>query len=60
MATIDSISAAKARLEELKGVVEDQRAKKDEYAAIISQQSGGNSIFLKIDRLFIYFLGNSG
>ncbi|KAL3512785.1 hypothetical protein ACH5RR_025502 [Cinchona calisaya] len=39
MAMMDSISAAKARLEELKGVVEDQRARKDEYAAIISRQS---------------------
>lgn len=45
MATMDSISAAKARLEELKGIVEDQRARKDEYAAIVSQQSDGNSFY---------------
>ena len=43
MATMDSISATKARLEELKGIVEDQRARKDEYAAIISRQTDGNS-----------------
>lgn len=39
MATMDSLSATKARVDELKGVVEDQRARKEEYAAIISQQS---------------------
>ncbi|KAL2492582.1 Kinetochore-Ndc80 complex [Abeliophyllum distichum] len=35
----DSISDTKARIEELKEIVENQRAKKDEYADIISQQS---------------------
>ncbi|KAF8399744.1 hypothetical protein HHK36_015615 [Tetracentron sinense] len=39
MATIDSISATKARVEELKRRVQDQRDRKDEYATIISQQS---------------------
>ncbi|PHT88039.1 hypothetical protein T459_10145 [Capsicum annuum] len=39
IAVADSISATKDRVEELRGVVENQRAKKDEYAAIISQQT---------------------
>lgn len=39
MAMRDSISETKARIEELKAIVENQRAKKDEYADIISQQS---------------------
>ncbi|GFP90743.1 kinetochore protein spc25 [Phtheirospermum japonicum] len=38
MAMMESISATKARVEELNGLVEDQRERKDEYAAIISQQ----------------------
>lgn len=38
IALIDSIAARKARVEELKRKVQDQRAKRDEYAAIISQQ----------------------
>lgn len=39
MATMDSISATKTRLEELKDIVEDQRARKDEYAAIVARQT---------------------
>ncbi|XP_022851124.1 kinetochore protein spc25 [Olea europaea var. sylvestris] len=39
MAMRDSISDTKARIEELKEIVENQRAKKDEYANIISKQS---------------------
>ncbi|XP_022738294.1 probable kinetochore protein SPC25 isoform X2 [Durio zibethinus] len=39
MATRDSISAIKARVEELKRTVQVQRARRDEYGAIISQQS---------------------
>ncbi|EOY20873.1 Kinetochore protein spc25, putative [Theobroma cacao] len=39
MATRDSISALKARIEELKRTIQVQRAGRDEYAAIISQQS---------------------
>ncbi|KAK4394789.1 hypothetical protein Sango_1633200 [Sesamum angolense] len=39
MAIEESISVMKARVEELKGIVEDQRGRKNEYAAIISQQS---------------------
>lgn len=39
MATRDSISVTKGRLEELKRNVEAQRARRDEYSAIISQQS---------------------
>ncbi|KAH7550498.1 hypothetical protein JRO89_XS13G0203600 [Xanthoceras sorbifolium] len=39
MATRDSIAAKKARVEELKRSVEIQRARRDEYSAIISRQS---------------------
>nr|GMD36304.1 kinetochore protein SPC25 homolog [Ipomoea batatas] len=39
IAITDSLSVTKARIEELKGVVEDHRARRDEYAAIISEQS---------------------
>ncbi|KAA8540789.1 hypothetical protein F0562_024292 [Nyssa sinensis] len=39
MAAVDSLSTTKAKIEELKRIVEDQRARKDEYAAVISQQS---------------------
>lgn len=42
MATRDSISVTKARLEELKRNVEAQRARRDDYSAIISQQSLGD------------------
>ncbi|KAL3642330.1 hypothetical protein CASFOL_013145 [Castilleja foliolosa] len=38
MAMMESISSMKARVEELKGIVGDQRERKDEYAAIIFQQ----------------------
>ncbi|KAK1359684.1 Kinetochore protein SPC25 [Heracleum sosnowskyi] len=39
MAVMDSIAATKARVDKLKRVVEEQKARKDEYAEIISQQS---------------------
>ncbi|XP_058194126.1 kinetochore protein SPC25 homolog isoform X2 [Rhododendron vialii] len=39
MTTMDSLSATRARIEELKRIVKDQKARKNEYAAIISQQS---------------------
>ncbi|XP_051123401.1 kinetochore protein SPC25 homolog [Andrographis paniculata] len=39
MEMMDSISAAKARAEQLKRIVEDQRQRKDEYSAALSQQS---------------------
>ncbi|KAI7727615.1 hypothetical protein M8C21_021186 [Ambrosia artemisiifolia] len=39
MAIADSISAAKARIEELNKIVIDQRTRKEEYAKIISHQS---------------------
>ncbi|XP_015578725.1 kinetochore protein SPC25 homolog isoform X1 [Ricinus communis] len=39
MAIRDSISATRARVEELKRTVQVQRAKRDEYATIISHQS---------------------
>lgn len=38
MAKMDAIAAQKARVEELKRNVQEQRAKRDQYAAIISQQ----------------------
>lgn len=46
MTTMDSLSATRARIEELKRIVEDQKARKNEYAAIISQQSEGSFGFL--------------
>ncbi|XP_042040503.1 kinetochore protein SPC25 homolog isoform X2 [Salvia splendens] len=39
MTIMESLSDMKARVEELKGLVKDQRERKDEYAAIISHQS---------------------
>lgn len=54
MATMESLSATKARLEELKRVVEDKRLKKDEYALILSQQSNGSFFFL--DKMTSFFL----
>lgn len=41
MAMMESISAIKARVQELEGFVKDQGGRKDEYAAIMSQQSEG-------------------
>ncbi|KAK6924814.1 Chromosome segregation protein Spc25, C-terminal, partial [Dillenia turbinata] len=38
MAVVDSISATKARIDELKKIVQDQRTRKNEFATIISQQ----------------------
>ncbi|KAK2975015.1 hypothetical protein RJ640_001225 [Escallonia rubra] len=38
MATMDTIAATKARIEEMKTLVEDRRARTTEYATIISQQ----------------------
>ncbi|KAL7105962.1 hypothetical protein ACP275_07G080800 [Erythranthe tilingii] len=39
MAIMESISAAQARVKELEGIVKDQGERKENYAAIISQQS---------------------
>ncbi|CAK9185615.1 unnamed protein product [Ilex paraguariensis] len=39
LVTVDSIAATKTRVEELRRIVEDQRDRKDKYAAILSQQS---------------------
>ncbi|PON96692.1 Chromosome segregation protein Spc [Trema orientale] len=39
IAIMESLAAMKARVEELKRHVQDQRAKRDEYAEILSQQS---------------------
>lgn len=41
MATRDSISAVKARVEELKRNVQVQRSRREEYGSIISRQSLG-------------------
>lgn len=46
LAKMDSIAAQKARVEQLKRNVEEQRAKRDQYATIVSQQSLG--IFLEV------------
>lgn len=50
ISTRDSISAIKARVGELKRTVLFQRGRRDEYEAVISQQSLGNYLFLR-DRL---------
>lgn len=42
MAMMDSIAATKARVDKLQRVAEEQKARKDEYAGIISQQSKGS------------------
>lgn len=42
---MESISAIKARVQELEGFVKDQGGRKDEYAAIMSQQSEGEWVF---------------
>lgn len=54
MAIMDSIAAQRARVEELNRSVQVQSAKRDQYAAIISQHSLG--IFLLSCCLFVFFL----
>lgn len=44
MGKMDAIAAQKARVEELRRSVQEQRANRDEYAAIISQQFLGTSL----------------
>jgi len=44
MALVDAVASAKARVEVLNASIQEQRTKKQEYAAIISQQSLGNSL----------------
>ena len=46
MATRNSISAIKTRVGELKRTVQVKRVRREEYEAIISQQSLGNYILL--------------
>lgn len=41
MTLMDAIAARKARIEEIKRTVQDRRDTRDEYAAILSQQSTG-------------------
>ena len=53
---IDSIATSKSRTEELRNTLQDCKARRDEYATIISQQSLGNvcqSYFLS-DPVFLY------
>ena len=52
MAIMDSIAAQRARVEELKRSVQVQIAKRDQYAAIISQHSLGT--FLSSCCLFVF------
>lgn len=55
MAIMDSISATKAKIEELKRIVEEHKARKDQCAAIISQQDIGNLLSSSWpSTLFIY------
>jgi len=43
LALVDAVASAKARVEDLNARIQEQRTKKQEYAAIISQQSLGTS-----------------
>ena len=52
MAIMDSIAAQRARVEELKRSVQVQIAKRDQYAANISQHSLGT--FLSLCCLFVF------
>uniref|UniRef100_A0A2P2J9B2 Uncharacterized protein n=1 Tax=Rhizophora mucronata TaxID=61149 RepID=A0A2P2J9B2_RHIMU len=53
MAARDSISAARARIEEVKRTLQLERARRDEYAATLSQQALGN--FLLVVHLVITY-----
>lgn len=53
MATMESISAVKTRVEELKNVLQDQKARRDEYAAIIFRESLGMCFFLFVDQWYL-------
>lgn len=46
IAIIDSISSTKTKVEQLKKIVQDQRAMRDEYAAIIYQQASGSFLLI--------------
>lgn len=43
MALVDAIASTKARVQELDAIIQEQRTKKQAYAAILSQQSLGNA-----------------
>ena len=43
IAMMDSLLARKSRVEELKRSIQDQRAKRDEYDEILSEQSSGTT-----------------
>ncbi|XP_052176312.1 kinetochore protein SPC25 homolog isoform X2 [Diospyros lotus] len=45
MATMDNISSTRAKIEELKQIIEDQKARRNEYAEIIAQQSEALSTY---------------
>lgn len=38
---MESLSVVNARIEDLNEIVDDQKSRKDEYAAIVAQQSEG-------------------
>lgn len=48
MALMDAIASAKARVDNLKSSVEEQRTKNSEYAGILSQHSLGIDLFLNL------------
>ncbi|XP_028066446.1 kinetochore protein SPC25 homolog [Camellia sinensis] len=58
MAMTESISATRARIEELKRIVEDQNTRKDEYTKIISQQFEGIFGFISFYYL-VFFVDHS-
>lgn len=48
MALMDAIASVKTRVEDLKSSVQKQITKNSEYAAILSQQSPGNDLFVNL------------
>ena len=55
MAMMDSLAAAKARVDSLKRVVEEKKARKDEYAEIMFQQSKGSFPLVEFDLIHFFY-----
>lgn len=56
MMIMESLSDMKTRVAELKGLVKDQKERKDEYAAILSHQSEGVFLlFITLTAIVFYF-----
>ena len=46
IALTESLSETKVKVDELQKIVRDQEARKDEYAAILAEQSKGNVVLV--------------